>query len=149
MRDPSGKARFVGESRIDHIPSGSDVDMVTSLAFYVKVHPILDKRDRITNDEWEASAKYRIVSDGGISTVTVSTQRQYWRTSMRYIVTNARPQPAKVAVRQDGLQGWGEGTRVSEESIKGVQDGANRRIWEVEVPAKGKTELTVTYLTSF
>ena len=36
---------------------------------------------------------------------------------------------------------------VPEESIKGTQDSADERRWEVPVPANGKTELTVTFLT--
>ena len=33
------------------------------------------------------------------------------------------------------------------ESIKGTQENADERSWEVPVPANGKTELTVTFLT--
>jgi hypothetical protein len=38
---------------------------------------------------------------------------------------------------------------VPEESIKGVQDSADERSWEVPVPANGKTELAVTFLTAW
>lgn len=149
MRDPAGKARFVGESRIDHTASGSDVDLPTSLAFDVKVQPTLEKRERISDSEWTDSVRYRIVSKGGVSMVNVQQQRQYWRNQMRYTLSNARPQSVEVLLRQTGLQGWSEATRVTEETIAGQQHGSDTRIWKVQVPANGKTELTVTYLTSF
>ena len=149
MRDPSGQARFVGESRIDHVAAGAEVDIVTGLAFDVKVHPIVEKRERITGDEWQAAVSYRIVREGGAEIVQVQRQRDYWRTTMRYLVTNARPQAVTVEIDQTGLQGWSEATRVTGESQKGAQDGADTRRWTVEVPARGKAELSVTYLTSF
>ncbi len=149
MRDPEDKARFVGESRIAHTAGGSDVDLPTALAFDVKVRPVLDRRDTVTDSEWTNSANYRIVRDGEVSTVTVQRQKQYWRTQMRYILTNARSQPVEVELRQAGLQGWREGTRVTQESLPGTQDGSDVRQWTVPVPARGQAELTVTYLTSF
>lgn len=149
MRDAEGKTRFVGESLIGHTAAGSDVDLPTALAFDVKVRPIQESRDRITDAEWTDSHRYRVVKDGAVSTVTVQNQQTYWRTKMRYIVTNARSQPVEVEVRQNGMQAWFYGTRITEESIVGRQDGSDLRIWTVPVPAKGQTELTVTYLSSF
>ena len=75
--------------------------------------------------------------------------KTYYRTQMRYIVTNARPVPVTVDVIQGGLNSWWwwRDLRVPEESIKGEQDNADERHWEVPVPANGKTELTVTFLT--
>lgn len=149
VRDNTGKARFVGENRVEHTATGSDVNLPTGLAFDVKVHPILDKREQITSDDWVKSDKFRIVTNTGVSTYEVQRQRTYWRSKMRYVVTNQRGQPVSVVVKQAGLQGWNEGTRVSEESMPGEQDGSDIRKWKVEVPAKGKVELAVTYLTSF
>ena len=42
---------------------------------------------------------------------------------------------------------WWRDLRVPAESIPGQQDDADTRHWEVPVPANGKTELTVTFLT--
>ena len=137
MRDPAGKARFVGENQIEHTPIGSEVKMPVSLAFDVKVRPIIEKRERISDTEWTDSARYRIVTDGVTSAVNVQQQKQYYRTTMRYVVSNARPQPVEVEVRQMGLQGWSEATRVSSESLPGTQDGSNTRLWKVPVPARG------------
>ena len=149
MRDASGKTRFVGENRIAHTTAGSDVELPTALAFDVKLRPIVVKRERITAQEWENAARYRIVENGAAQLVTVQRQREFYRTQMKFIVTNARPQPVTVALRQTGLQGWREATRITEESIKGSQDRSDVREWQVPVPARGTAELNVTYLTAF
>ncbi len=149
MRDANDKARFVGESRITHTPAGSDMKIVTGYAFDVKVKRVTEKREQVTADEWSKTAEYRIVSDAGVETVTVNQQRTYQRTEMRYVVTNARDVPVTVEVVQDGLNGYARGTRVTKESIEGKQLGAWTRVWQVPVPAGGKTELTVTFLTDF
>lgn len=149
MRDTGGKARFVGESKIDHTPAGSDVKMVTGFAFDVKVQPIVDKRETITDAKWKETAQYRVVSNAGEELITVSQQRTFYQTKMRYVVTNARNAPVVVEVIQDGLNGFARGTRVTEESVAGVQRDAYTRVWQVPVPANGKTELTATILTDF
>ena len=149
MRDKGGKARFVGESKIAHTPAGSDVKMVTGFAFDVKIKPIVESREQITEDVWKATAQYKIVRDAGEEIITVSQQRRYMRTKMRYIVTNARNVPVVVTLVQDGLNGWQRGTRVTEESITGEQRDAQTRVWQVPVPANGKTELTATILTDY
>jgi hypothetical protein len=149
MRDAGGKARFVGENRIEHTSAGSDVELPTALAFDVKLRPLVVKRERITGEQWEAAARYRVIENGAASTVTVQRPREYYRTQMKFIVTNARPQAVEVELRQSGLQGWREGTRVTDESLKGRQDGSDVRLWTVPVPARGQAELDVTYLTSF
>lgn len=149
MRDAGGKTRFVGENRIAHTTAGSDVELPTALAFDVKLRPVVIKRERITSQQWEAAAQYRIVENGAVQTVTVQRQRDYYRTQMKFIVTNARPQAVTVALRQTGLQGWREATRITEESIKGSQEASDVREWQVPVLARGTAELNVTYLTAF
>jgi hypothetical protein len=149
MRDKGGKARFVGESRIEHTPAGSDVKMVTGYAFDVKVQPIVEARETITEDKWKATAQYKIVSNAGEEIITVNQQRRFTQTKMRYVVSNARSVPVVVTVVQGELNGWQRGTRVTEESIKGEQRDAYTRVWQVPVSANSKTELTVTILTDF
>jgi hypothetical protein len=149
MRDKGGKARFVGESKIEHTPAGSDVKMATGYAFDVKVKPIIESRESITEDKWKATAQYKIVSDAGEQIVTVNQQRRYQQTKMRYIVSNARNVPVVVTLVQTGLMGWSNGTRITDESIKGEQRDASARVWQVPVPANGKTEVTVTVLTDY
>lgn len=150
MRDSRGQAQFIGESAIPHTPGGSSLALRTGDAFDVKVQPVLEKHELITSDEWERSARWKVTyPDGTEKTTTVDYQKRYYRTQMRYIVTNAQPRPVTVDVVQRGLAQWWwwRDLRVPEESIRGEQDTADERHWEVPVPANGKTELTVTFLT--
>jgi hypothetical protein len=150
MRDTRGQAQFIGESEIPHTPGGSSLALRTGDAFDVKVQPVVVKRDAITLDEWEKYARWKVTyADGKTAEGYAETPKTYYRTQMRYIVTNAKAVPVTVDVIQGGLGQWWwwRDLRVPEESIKGIQDNADQRRWEVPVPANGKTELTVTFLT--
>ncbi len=154
IRDSRGQAQFIGESDIPHTPGGSALALKTGDAFDVKVQPTLVKRDELTLNEWESYARWRIVrsSDGkndSVEVVTYYYPKTFYRTQMRYTVTNAKPVPVTVDVIQGGLNPWywWHDLRVPEESIKGEQLNADERHWDVPVPANGKTELTVTYVT--
>ncbi|MEJ6011891.1 DUF4139 domain-containing protein [Novosphingobium aquae] len=150
MRDSKGQAQFIGESGIGHTPGGSNLALRTGEAFDVKVQPVMEMREQITLDEWEKYARYKITyPDGSVKEVSAERPKTYWRTQMRYIVTNARDVPVTVDVAQGGLNQWWwwRDLRVVDESIPGTQESADRRTWEVPVPANGKTELTVTFLT--
>jgi hypothetical protein len=149
-RDTRGQAQFIGESNIPHTPGGSLLALRTGDAFDVKVQPVMESRTSITTQEWDLNSRYRITSpDGKVTEVRVETPRNYYRTQMRYIVTNARAVPVTVDVVQGGLASWWwwRDIRVPSESIVGTQQDADTRRWEVPVPANGKTELTVTFLT--
>ena len=150
MRDTRGQAQFIGESEIPHTPGGSSLALRTGDAFDVKVQAVTEKRDVITLDEWEKYARWKVTySDGRTVEAYAERPKTYYRTTMRYIVTNARPVPVSVDVIQSGLGQWWwwRDVRVPEESIKGTQDSFDERSWEVPVAANGKTELTVTFLT--
>ena len=150
MRDTKGQAQFIGESQIPHTPGGSSLAIRTGDAFDVKVQPVVDKRDVITTDEWEKFARWKVTyPDGTVKEATYERPKQYYRTQMRYVVTNARDIPVTVDVVQSGLGQWWwwRDLRVPAESLPGQQDDADTRHWEVPVPANGKTELTVTFLT--
>ena len=94
MRDARGQAQFIGESEIPHTPGGSALALRTGDAFDVKVQPVVEKRDTITLDEWEKYARWKVTySDGRTAEGYAETPKTYYRTQMRYIVTNARPVP--------------------------------------------------------
>jgi hypothetical protein len=150
MRDRRGQAQFIGESLIPHTPMGSSLALKTGEAFDVKVRAILEKREKISSDEWETSARFRINRSNGTSeTATVERQKQYWRTTMRYVLTNARPQAVTVDLIQGGLDDWWHDTRVPVETLPGEQLSADARIWHVPVPANGQTTLTVSFDTRY
>lgn len=151
MRDARGQPQFIGENRIDHTPMGSQVAIKTGEAFDVKVLPMVEKRDRITTDEWEQTSRYRVRINGG---TYIEVQRDdtktYYRTSMAYRITNARPEPVTVEVVQNGLDDgrWHE-TRVPFESTPGEQRSLDERAWLVTVPANGETTLKAQFDTRY
>jgi hypothetical protein len=153
MRDLRGQAQFIGESGIPHTPGGSQLALKTGDAFDVKVQPTLESRNEIAFIEWERYLRFRVVTANGktetVETIYSEYPKTYYRTKMKYIVTNAKPVPVKVDVIQGGLQywWWWRDIRIPEESIKGTQLDADQRLWEVDVPANGKVELSVTFLT--
>lgn len=150
VRDARGQAQFIGESGIGHTPGGSSLALKTGDAFDVKVLASVVERTSVALDEWERVARWRVTdADGSVRTSEVEFQKQFYRTRMRYTVTNAKPVAVTVDVIQSGLNQWywWRDTRVPEESIKGTQLDADRRLWPVAVPANGKVDLDVTFLT--
>ena len=151
IRDAKGQPQFIGENRIDHTPMGSTLAIRTGEAFDVKIKPAVEKREKINSGEWERTEKFRISVDGGKPTVVEREDEvTYWRTTMSYTVTNARPEPVTVDLVQAGLdRTYWHDTRVSSESIKGEQRSLDERLWHVTVPANGSTVLTVAFDTRY
>ena len=154
MRDTRGQAQFIGESQIPHTPGGSNLALRTGDAFDVKVQPVVDKREPVTQDVWRSYSAWQVTYRDGRPSETFTeggytVPKTFYRTQMRYIVTNAKPEPVTVDVVQNGLGQWWwwRGLRVGDETIKGIQENADQRRWEVPVPANGKTELVVTFIT--
>ena len=152
MKDARGQAQFIGENAIGHTPGGSNLALKTGEAFDVKVQPVVEKREKILSDEWNRSVRYRITkANGKTETVTIDTQKEFWRTTMKYIVTNAKSSAVSVDVVQSGLNSywyWAD-DRVVSESVTGEQLNANERVWKVPVPANGETTLTVVFDTRY
>jgi hypothetical protein len=120
QKDARGNPQFVGESQIGHTPMGSDLGLVTGEAFDVKIHPVVEQRERLSSGRW--------------------------RTVMRYTLTNARPQPVTVDLLQAGLYG---DTRIAEESLPSTRRSADEALWRVPVPANGEAVVTATFDTRF
>lgn len=116
MRDKKGDPQFIGESAIDHTPMGSTLSLSTGDAFDVKVKPIVEKRESIS--------LFR------------------WKTSMKYTLTNARPNAVTVVLQQDGL--WGD-TRIESESQRSTRVNADLAQWTVTIPANGTAEVTAVF----
>ncbi|HEY0313183.1 MAG TPA: DUF4139 domain-containing protein [Allosphingosinicella sp.] len=120
QKDMRGKAQFVGENQIGHTPMGSEIALTTGQAFDVKVKPTLEKREK----------------EGGTR----------WRTTMRYELSNARPNAVTVDLVQSGF--WGD-SRVQDESMKSSRRSADELVWRVPVPANGKAVVTATFDTRY
>jgi hypothetical protein len=116
MRDKRGDPQFIGESRIDATPMGSQMSIRTGEAFDVKVKTVVAERTRINS--------------------------RRWRTKMTYEFTNARNEAITVDLGQSGL--WGD-VRITEESQPGMRVSADRVEWSVKVPANGKATLTAAF----
>ncbi|MBY0284698.1 MAG: DUF4139 domain-containing protein [Sphingomonas sp.] len=150
VRDAKGQPQFIGENAIDHTPMGSTLAIKTGDAFDVKVKPEVVKRDKIASDEWDRTVRYRITKEGQAPrVVTVERQREYYRTTMRYTITNAKPEAVTVDVTQAGLDTYWGDTRVPSESLPGEQKSLDERVWHVPVPANGTTVLTVSFDTRY
>jgi hypothetical protein len=120
QRDARGNPQFVGESAIGHTPMGSELGLVTGQAFDVKVKAVVERRERLGGDRW--------------------------RTTMRYTLTNARPNAVTVDLMQSGL--WGD-TRITQESMPSERRSADDALWRVPVPANGEAVVTATFDTRY
>jgi hypothetical protein len=120
QRDARGNPQFVGESAIGHTPMGSELGLTTGQAFDVKVKPTVVQRERINSERW--------------------------RTTMRYVLTNARPNAVTVDLMQSGL--WGD-TRITQESQPSERRSADDALWRVQVPANGEVTVTATFDTRY
>lgn len=152
QRDSQGTPQFIGESAIGHTPMGSELSLRTGDAFDIFVQAEVERREEITSAEWERSARYRVIRDGEVvEQLEVERPKQFYRTTMRYTLTNAKAAPVEVDLVQAGLDRgwWGNDFRVVSEDIPGEQLNADRRKWVVPVPAEGERVVRVTYETRY
>ncbi len=152
QRDAQGSPQFIGENYIGHTPMGSTLSMRTGDAFNVYGQAEVESRDRITSAEYEESARYRIVENGEVTrTMLVDRHIEYYRTTMRYTLTNANDEPVEVQLTQNGLDRgyWTRDYRVVSEDVPGEQLNANSRLYRITIPANGERVVRVTYETRF
>ncbi|HEV2748021.1 MAG TPA: DUF4139 domain-containing protein [Allosphingosinicella sp.] len=108
VKDARGQPQFIGESLIPHSPMGSELAVRTGEAFDVKVKAAVEKRERIRGEEWELSERYRVTdSRHGTYVRVIETNPIYYRSTMVYTLTNARPAPVTVDLVQAGLDRGG------------------------------------------
>jgi hypothetical protein len=140
IRDRRGSPQFIGESAIGHTPMGSELAIRTGEAFDVKVKSEVAKRERITSDEWVRTERYRVTdSRRGTYIKTVEENPIYYRTTMAYTLTNARPAPVTVDLVQAGLDRGGYyDTRAVSETVPGNQRSIDERLYRITVPANGE-----------
>ncbi|WP_298467202.1 DUF4139 domain-containing protein [uncultured Erythrobacter sp.] len=153
QRDSQGTPQFIGENGIGHTPMGSELSLTTGQAFDIFVQAEVEKRERITQSEWVKSARFRVYDENDELLSRGEAERLknnvYYRTTMRYKITNAKDEPVDVEVTQNGLgrYWWGYDYRIVSETIEGEQLNYQRRKYVVPVPAEGETVLRVTYET--
>lgn len=150
VKDARGAPQFIGESAIDHTPMGSDIAIPTGEAFDVKVKSEVVKRETIAGEEWERGARFRITdSRGDTHIVQVETNPTYYRTTMAYTLTNARPAPVVIDLVQAGLDRGFHDTRALDETVTGEQRSLDERIYHVTVPANGRVVVNATFETRY
>ncbi|MEO0062826.1 MAG: hypothetical protein RLZZ08_1386, partial [Pseudomonadota bacterium] len=152
QRDAQGNPQFIGENGIGHTPMGSQLTLSTGDAFDIFAQAEVESRVRIASDEYERSARYRVIVPGqSPREVQVDRAIDYYRTTMRYTFTNAKPQAVEVELVQGGLdRGWAASDyRVVREDVPGEQLSLDSRRYRVTVPANSKREVRVTYETRY
>jgi hypothetical protein len=152
QRDKAGNPQFIGENGIGHTPMGSELTLSTGDAFDIYAQAEVESRQTITGAEWEKSARWRIIKDGQVVTQGEAERpKTFYRTTMRYTLTNAKPMPVDVELVQGGLDygWWGNDFRVTSEDVPGEQLNAGNRKYVISVPASGKRVVRVTYETRY
>ncbi|MEO0462165.1 MAG: DUF4139 domain-containing protein [Pseudomonadota bacterium] len=153
QRDSQGTPQFIGENSIGHTPMGSELSLVTGEAFDITLQAEVEKRERITEREWRESERFQIydADDNLVSRGAVQRQKStdYFRTTMRYKLTNAKDEPVEVDLTQTGLgrYWWGYDYRVVSEDVEGMQLNYQNRKYTISVPAEGERIVRVTYET--
>jgi hypothetical protein len=102
---------------------GSDLGLKTGEAFDVKVQPVVEQRERLGSERW--------------------------KTTMRYTLTNARPEAVTVDLLQSGLDSYWNDTRIASESLKSERRSSSEALWRVPVPANGTATVTAVFDTRF
>lgn len=150
QRDAQGNPQFIGENGIGHTPMGSSLSLRTGDAFDIFLKTEVEKRERISAADYEASARWRVKVNGQtVREIEYERAVDFYRTTMRYTFTNAMPAPVVVEMRQSGLDSywWGRDYRVVSEDVEGEQINWGNRLYKVTVPANGKRVVRVTYET--
>lgn len=123
QKDASGAPQFTGENQLGHTPMGSQLALATGKAFDVKVQSVVEQRQKLGENRW--------------------------RTTMRYELTNARPDAVTVDLVQQGLDFAWSDTRIAAESLKSERRSADAVVWHVPVPANGRVSVTATFETRY
>ncbi|QUT05019.1 DUF4139 domain-containing protein [Sphingobium phenoxybenzoativorans] len=123
MKDASGAPQFIGENSVGHTPMGSELALATGEAFDVKVQPVVEKRERLGDHRW--------------------------RTTMRYEISNAKPEAVTVDLTQAGLDWIYEDTRIVSESQPSKRRNSDSTVWTVAVPANGRVIVNAVFDTRY
>ncbi len=116
-KDAAGRAQFIGEDRIDHTAKGEKVRLKLGDAFDINA----DKKQT----DFQRLANYG--RSGGLI-----------ETAYQLEIRNAKSEPVKVKVVEPMPADW----QMVSESLPHTKESAHTAVWEVTVPAEGKTLLT-------
>ena len=122
--DRTGNAQFVGEDRIDHTPKNEEIRLKLGEAF------------DITADKKQTEFR-KLAAVGRYNYVFAS--------SYEIVLKNAKKQPVTVVVQEPVPGDW----EIIEASHPHEKQAAGTAVWEIKVPAEGKTTLTYTVHVRF
>lgn len=116
-KDSAGNVQFVGEDRIDHTPKNETVRLKLGDAFDITA----DKK-QTSFEKIGGSGRYNDVFDA----------------SFEVVLKNAKEEPVAVKVVEPIPGDW----QMISESAPHRKEASNTAVWNVSVPANGKTTLT-------
>ncbi len=117
-KDGAGRAQFIGEDRIDHTAKGETVKLKLGEAFDITA-------DKKQTDFQKLAATYN--SRGGVI-----------ESGYQMEIRNAKHEKIVVTVIENVPGEW----QMIQESLPHKRESANSAVWQVPVPAEGKTVLT-------
>lgn len=117
-KDGAGRAQFIGEDRIDHTAKGETVKLKLGEAFDITA-------DKKQTDFQKLAATYN--SRGGLI-----------ESGYQMEIRNAKREKIVVTVIENVPGEW----QMIQESLPHKRETANSAVWQVPVPAEGKTVLT-------
>jgi hypothetical protein len=116
-KDSAGNAQFVGEDRIDHTPKNETVRLKLGDAFDVTA----DKK-QTSFEKIAGTGRYNYIYDA----------------AFQIVLKNAKDEPVTVKVVEPIPGDW----QMQTESLPHKKEASNTAVWNVPVPAGGKTTLT-------
>ncbi len=116
-KDSSGSLQFVGEDRIDHTPENETIRLKLGDAFDVTA-------DKKQTDFKKVSGK--------------SSHNYVFEAAFQFVLKNGKDKPVTVRVVEPVPGDW----KIIKESAPHVKESSGTAVWQLEIPAKGKTELT-------
>jgi len=116
-KDSAGNAQFVGEDRIDHTPKNEKVRLKLGDAFDVTA----DKK-QTSFEKIAGTSRYNYIFDA----------------AFEMVLKNAKDEVVTVKVIEPIPGDW----QMQSESHPHVKEASNTAVWQVTIPANGKTKLT-------
>jgi hypothetical protein len=117
-KDSTGRAQFIGEDRIDHTANGEMIKLKLGEAFDITA-------DKKQTDYQKIAAGFN--TRGGVIETAYSME-----------IRNAKSEAITVNVIEPMSGEW----QIVQESLPHKKDAAHTAVWNVPVPAEGKTTLT-------
>ena len=118
-KDSQQRLQFVGEDHIDHTPENEIIRLKLGDAF-------------------DITARKKQTDFKTISNPSPTSQKYVYESSNQIEIKNGKKEPVTIKVVEHVPGDW----EMTEESLPHKKDTANSAVWNVEIPALGKTTLS-------